>query len=146
MNNNKVMKLVGIVSFHLFRYCYNIITNLESVRRKICLCHLYQGCLRECFYECKNVDVYWPVTDNIREAVPDYYYCVCTSLNKYSTFWLAKAKGNPCWLIELFVLINRNFLEIESFGHLTSHFTVLNNMKLRLPAAVDLVKFLYFET
>ena len=133
-------KLVDIISFKLFRYCYNIITNLESVHREICLCHLYQGCLRERFYEFEIVDAYWPVTDYTKDTVTDYC-CVCTFLNEYSMFWLAKVKRNVHWLIEVFVLINKDVLEIDSFGNLTSHFTVLSNMKLRLPATVDFVNF-----
>ena len=130
------MKLVHITSLKLLRYCYNIITNLESVCREICLSHLYQGCLREFFYEFETVGAYWLITDYTKDTVTDYC-CVCTFLNECSTFWLAKVKRNPHWLIELFVLINKDSLEVESFGHLTSHFTVLNNMKLRLPATAD---------
>ena len=137
-----VMKLVDIISLKLFRYYYNIITNLRSVKHDACLFHLYQGCLEEYFCQFEAPDACWTTTDNKKEAVPNYC-CVCVFVNQYSTLWLSNAKRKPHWLMEFLVMLNEDFSAIHFFGHLQD-VKVLRDIKLCC-VTVDFANFLYFE-
>ena len=44
-----VMKLVDIISLKFFCYYFNVIVNLHKLKEKICVCYLYQGCLKNTF-------------------------------------------------------------------------------------------------
>ena len=61
-------------------------------------------------------------------------------INEYSTLWLRKVKRNSERLAECFVMINTDFVEINSFGHLQGK--VLENIEL---LSTTKTNFLYFE-
>ena len=52
-----------------------------------------------------------------------------------------QGEKNPEWLVEFFVMINTDFIEINSFGHLQGK--VLENIEL---LSTTKTNFLYFET
>ena len=134
------LKLVDIISQKLYSSCYYIIETLEKFSQELCLCDLYQGCLRECSYVCGAVSGHLPkcVCDSRGDQ-----FCVCTFLDGYSLLWLQKVKNKPLWLNELYLSIKKDLLLIQTFGHLEL-FYVMKNEPTGL-VTLERLNFLYFE-
>ena len=69
------------------------------------------------FYEFDGPEAFWIVTGYRKEAVFNFC-CVCVFVNEYSTLWMNNIKRDLSWLTEFFVLVNTDFIEINSFGRL----------------------------